>query len=392
MPEPLRYLQAASVAALAAFLWRAMIAWLARRRLGSGDRAFAAYDIVGIMLSITAGCVVLGLSPALPPRNALDRLLVVLLPLAAVVELVAVRRCGKVAWQISDSKSQISDVESQISDFGISNLRSEITQSEMPPSELPSTENPQSFLGRLSALSRLFALFRISALLRNALLAAFAIVLLHGSVYLRTSDEGWSWWHIVGICVLLGSGVGGLQWLLGRLAVRTSPATVELSLGMSVQATGLLVMLAGYLKGGAASFALAAPLLGGGLALWTTTRLRSSHQQVGEAKGTKETERASASSELAVIHLGVVVLVGLAVIGRFFGGLSSTTAVFACLAPLSGWLVAWRHAPQPAPSRTRSALLVALQLALVALPLCLLLAQGKAAFDRKMGPLLRSEK
>lgn len=355
MPEPLRYLQAASAAALAAFLWSLTLRWLERRRLARAaslaqqrapaptpkvsaattngvdslpappDRrrplewTWRGMPWLGVLIGIVAGCAVLGLRPTLPPRNALDRLLVVLIPLAAIVE-----GCGA---------------------FGLAGRRS-------------------------------------LSLLRTCVALLLPGTLLFGSVYLRASDDGWSWPRTLAIFMLLSGGLAGLRWLLTCLAERTSRGTVELSLGMTIQATGLLIMLAGYLKGGAASFALASPLLGVGAASIVARRTTARPETTGDDGESIEAARTA--------YLGAVLLIGLAVIGRFFGGLTSTAAVFACLAPLGGWVIALAF-PARATTRAGRAFQAAIQLAAVALPLLLLLMQGKATFDRKMGPLLKSQ-
>ncbi|HND53508.1 MAG TPA: hypothetical protein PLV92_13960, partial [Pirellulaceae bacterium] len=72
MPEPLRYLQAASAAALAAFLWSVTLRWLERRR--SLGLPWLDHAWLGALFGIVVGFTVLGLRPAIPPRNALDRL------------------------------------------------------------------------------------------------------------------------------------------------------------------------------------------------------------------------------------------------------------------------------------------------------------------------------
>ncbi len=79
MPDPFRILAAAGVAAALA----AAALLLSRGRLAAVGR------LVGVALGIYAGALVLGLPIHWPPREDLDRLLVIVLPAALLTELVA---------------------------------------------------------------------------------------------------------------------------------------------------------------------------------------------------------------------------------------------------------------------------------------------------------------
>jgi len=85
----------------------------------------------------------------------------------------------------------------------------------------------------------------------------------------------------------------------------------------------------------------------------------------------------------AIVGIGVLGLFGLLFIGRFFGRLSTASALAMLLAPLLCWAT---EAPF---LRERKPWLVgSLRLALVAIPLAVVLVAAKREFDRDMAPLL----
>jgi hypothetical protein len=122
----------------------------------------------------------------------------------------------------------------------------------------------------------------------------------------------------------------------------------------------MLIMMAGYLKGGAAAFPLAGALAG---AAWWGRRADQSAGVSG------------------VTGLGIVGLAGLVMIGRYFGGLTSGTALAVFGVPLLTWF------PASAPPLRRS---VWLRLLVVVAMLGILLYRGKLEFDRKMRPLVQA--
>jgi len=131
----------------------------------------------------------------------------------------------------------------------------------------------------------------------------------------------------------------------------------------SLLCAGLLIMMAGYLKGGSVAFPLAAALVG---AAW---------------RGTRSDRPGTLSS---VTGLGVVALFGLLIVGRYFGGLTTGTALVVFGAPLLAW---WPESSDASPSSPRKR--VWLRLAIVALPLAFVLFRAKLDFDQKMRPLMR---
>jgi hypothetical protein len=93
MPDPIRFLQAAAVAVLTA---AAVVLFFG---LGKNRRPAVAAGgaVLGVGVGFFAGCWLLGVRLRWPPREDQDRLLVILLPSAVIVELVAIA-LGKGAW------------------------------------------------------------------------------------------------------------------------------------------------------------------------------------------------------------------------------------------------------------------------------------------------------
>ncbi|WP_165228684.1 hypothetical protein [Aquisphaera insulae] len=86
MPDPLVMAGAAALAAAVA----ALVAWTLRRFRLPGGAA-------GVGLAVLGGAFVLGLTPRIPPREALDRLLLLVIPAAVIAELAS-ERMRKAAW------------------------------------------------------------------------------------------------------------------------------------------------------------------------------------------------------------------------------------------------------------------------------------------------------
>lgn len=87
MPDPIAMLKAAVLAAAVA----SAVTWLVRRlSLAAGA--------LGVGLGVVAGAWALGLTPKVPPQEALDRLLLVVLPAALVAEVQAAHRRVWVGW------------------------------------------------------------------------------------------------------------------------------------------------------------------------------------------------------------------------------------------------------------------------------------------------------
>ena len=90
--------------------------------------------------------------------------------------------------------------------------------------------------------------------LRMSLAATIPRILLHGSVYLSEADDHWSQWEAGTVLSICGVLLAGIWVLLAGLSQRAPGISIPLALGLTTQCAGLTVMMAGYLKGGAAAF------------------------------------------------------------------------------------------------------------------------------------------
>lgn len=201
--------------------------------------------------------------------------------------------------------------------------------------------------------------------LRLLLAAAVGRIVLHGSVYLDGRSSDWTVSQ-ANTALALSAALLGAEWIvLNWLSRRAAALSIPLALAGASLAAGLAIMLGGYLRGGEAALPLVAAVAGAALGLWATTSQRGLEGAVG----------------ISLVGLG-----GLLFIGRFFGELSTTSALAILLAPL---LCIVSELPQ---IRRRNALVVGVvRLACVALPLAIVLAEAKHEFDKKSAPSAETE-
>jgi hypothetical protein len=157
--------------------------------------------------------------------------------------------------------------------------------------------------------------------------------------------------------------LGAVWLLLAWLSDQSGGASIPLSIELATLSAGLVILLAGYIQGGAAALPPVATMATVALVSWALSK-QTDHQ--------------------AAIGIGLVALFGLLMIGRFFGEVSATSALTIFLAPLLCWTT------ELPPLRRRSGWIIgAIRLLLVAIALAVVLVQAKAKFDREIGPLLR---
>ena len=209
----------------------------------------------------------------------------------------------------------------------------------------------------------------IAWLLRIGLAAAIPRILLHGSVYLSGEDD-WSRSQIITAMAVCSVTLLGVWSLLMRLSRRSGGVSIPLALCLSIQSAGATVMMAGYIKGGAAAL----PLVAAAAATTIVAALT--------ARGGRKAANVDFSP---ILGIGVVGLFSVLFIGRFFGRISTTCALTMLLAPLLCWVT------ELAPLKHRKPWLVgSLRLALVTIPLVVVLALAMREFDREMSPLLEN--
>jgi hypothetical protein len=210
MPDPILIVTAMSVALGVSGALSAIIGWPWRR---AQTTLYDAGWILGIGIGFCAGCWVLDIRPHWPPRQDLDRLLVVVVPAAIAVELLAA---------------------------------------------FPQAPRWLVWPGRL------------------VVTAGTARVLLHGTSYLNDlTGPGTSEWSPSLAWVILAglAALEGTVWaLLSLLARRTKDPSLSICLVVASAGAAVTVMLSGYATGGQIGLPLAAALAGATVALLFETR------------------------------------------------------------------------------------------------------------------------
>lgn len=316
MPEPLLFLKAMGAAAIVSAVFVLTMGRLRRRvsmtRLNSSWLNSAC--VLGTGLGLAVGCFVLSLRWTWPPVHGLDRFLTIVVTAVLGIELIA----------------------------------------------------------GFQSVPR-----RVAWFLRMSLAAAVPRILLHGSVYLNHrngSDNGWPPWQAGLALVISAALLAGLWALLSSLSHHSPGISIPLALGLTTQCAGLTVMTAGYIKGGAVAFPLAATLVATTIAAGMLTRRTGTSAHFGVPTN---------CGAPSLLGIGVVGLFGVLFIGRFFGRLSTGSALAMLLAPLLCWAT-----EIPLLRHRKPWLVGSLRLVLVAIPLAVVLALAKRDFDRHMAPLL----
>jgi hypothetical protein len=200
MPDPLQILEAVALAGSAAALVLLLFRWAwrsphpARSVIG---------EVVGIVAGFALGCWWLGVRPHWPPREDLDRLLIIVLPAVGAVEIVTVL-LGRPAW--------------------------------------------------------------IGWALRLVVAVGSGPVLLYGSIYLADAagpgTRQWTPGQAVVILLALAGALAANWALLALLVRRTASCSVAVAVAVACTGAAVTVMLSGYATGGEIGLPLAAALAG----------------------------------------------------------------------------------------------------------------------------------
>jgi hypothetical protein len=209
-----------------------------------------------------------------------------------------------------------------------------------------------------------------AAAVRFAFIVSVGRVLWHDSVYLSAVESNTNDWPpFVAFGVLL-SGAALLYVALRSsmiLAFCGVSASLTAGLVMSLLATGMVTMLAGYIRGGAAAMPLAGGICGAALALWMAG---------------KKTGPATSHGQF-LIGISVTALFSLLWIGRFFGQLTTFDVLMIFLSPHCCWLSEfWPFREYGNNYR------MAIRMAAVALTLLVVLFFKWQQFMQKMVPLI----
>jgi hypothetical protein len=205
MPDPISMAQAMGLALAASALVLGLGTWWTRRRANPSLGIEASW-VLGTAAGSYLGCWLLGAWPHWPPREDLDRLLLILIPAALLIEGLATvfPKRKWLAWG-----------------------------------------------------------------LRALIVVCGARVLLHGSSYLvETGVRAWSPAQAALILGSLALAQATAWILIVRLAGRAPGVATVVGLAIAVGGSALTIMLSGYATGGQAGLPLSAALLGGSAAAW----------------------------------------------------------------------------------------------------------------------------
>jgi len=198
--------------------------------------------------------------------------------------------------------------------------------------------------------------------LRAMVAAVCGRILWHESVYLIA--DTWFGLTLQTASVLVACLLGMMSvWLiLFRLTESPVAEILPIGLAMCIQTAGLAIMLAGYIRGGAAAIPLSPSLAAPVLTLLVMRRQ-------GDIRG--------------LLGVGIISLFSLLFIGRYFGAISTVHAVVIFVAPCLAAV-----SLLPIVRRGKPAVARLLCLTLISVPLLIVLMQAKSQFDQRMAPLI----
>lgn len=344
MPDPILYLKASIAVVVASTL----VVLALRLISGKSARSYSTgIGVLGLGVGLVVGYTVLQFTWAWPPANGLNRLLLIVLPAAGIVELLA---------------AIFADRERPSAAHASPKTVSPKTAS----LQTAMRETPEATMKRTSLGQQLVIVSRL------ILWAAAGRILLHDSVYLggiaSNNPEAWTFMQML---VTLGCGSVGLivvGTLLNRLAARDTACSVAFSLALTILNTGMAIMLAGYIKGGVAAIPLSASLAGTTAAAFVLSRY-CNVPTVSYLRG--------------ATSIGLVGLFGFVCIGHFFGQLTGPRAFALFLTPLLCWT-----SELPGLRSMSSWQKSAIRLIAVTVSLGTVMYLARCDFEAKMAPLL----
>lgn len=217
---------------------------------------------------------------------------------------------------------------------------------------------------------------RVAWALRIGLAATVAPVLLFNTVYLAdlSGPDSAEWTRTEAVLVFAGLALLlAIVWAaLSALQARTSTSTAPSLLALNALATALTVMLSGYFRAGLLGLGLTGAIAGATLAGY-----------FAQYK----------STTVGSIGISVIGIFSVALMGGFFGALSSSLALCLLVAPLLAWIVelpGLRKLPPAWGAAARWAC-VAVPLAVVLIIAQMRFTAASAARSRSAGSLMTSE-
>jgi hypothetical protein len=331
MPDPVQLLTAGGAAGVAAFLVMFACGWLWRNPTSPGR---SAGGLLAVAAGFAAGCYVLRPDLHLDLRDVEDRLLLVLLPAALAVEVLAVLATlsgGGAASEFANATGRGNQVQERqgvggegFAARGTSEFATLPTHPGAPPGTTGQT--PDGPARPLKPLRWLVMALRV-------LLAAVAApVLFYKTTFLAgltgPGKGEWDPQQTYLVLAILALSLAAVWVILARLGERSEGPGPLLALAVVCAAAGPAVMITGYIGAGKLAVPLAGALGGAGLALMAVP-------------GRARTDN--------LLGLGAVGLFSVLCLGRFFGNLPTWIALVLFAVPLLAWLPAipWLRAWKP---------------------------------------------
>lgn len=348
--------------------------WLTRFATWVAEAWFApgCLGLAWLAPALIAGWWVLEITPRWPPRNGLDRLLILVLP-AAWLGIVAIASATKNRLADRQPKSGPASGVGNGPDDSVETVSENRPESGLASEHVSVADHPAAQRHRRASWR--------GRLAWGVLAASILPTLLWGSVHLRVESLDGSgtvvpWLVRAAVWTLLTLFfVVHREWL-ERLEHRTADGSVRSALALAVGTTAQLILCGGYLKGGAAALPVAAALLGGALPIAAVA--------TGAIKLRGRAPAASGGDTL-VVSLAAFALAGWLVVGTCFGNVGVLPAAVTWLAPLLAGAVDWLWPAAQRTGRPRLGQWLA-RFGVVALPLAIVATVAFRQFEQKYKP------